>query len=151
MVGIQTCNVDAKLEPVYVGPWNLVLIDPHMFCSLAPYTFVGQYQCFGETRFTMETETGGHIPFLDIDIYRKLNGHSRHRAYRKHTHTNLYLNATSHHHLTTSRLCSAPWFTGPRSSVIPTVSHKNLNSNMTPSATTVRANSSRFSELSIYL
>jgi hypothetical protein len=87
MVGIQTCKVDAKLEPVYVGPWNLVLIEPHMFWSLTPYTFVGQYQCFGETRFTMETERGSHIPFLDIDIYRKLNGHSGHKSIQEaHSH-----------------------------------------------------------------
>jgi hypothetical protein len=41
-------------------------------------------------QFTMETERDGRIAFLDIDVYR--NG-----VYRKLTHTNLYLSATSHH------------------------------------------------------
>ncbi|PNF15534.1 hypothetical protein B7P43_G16534 [Cryptotermes secundus] len=49
-------------------------------------------------QFTMETETEGHLPFLDIDIYRRPDGSLGHRVYRKSTHTNLYLNAASHHH-----------------------------------------------------
>jgi hypothetical protein len=48
--------------------------------------------------FTMEKEEDGHLPFLDIDIYRKLNGSLGHRVYRKPTHTNLYLHHNSHHH-----------------------------------------------------
>ncbi|XP_023713951.1 uncharacterized protein LOC111867940 [Cryptotermes secundus] len=46
----------------------------------------------------METESEGHLPFLDIDIYRRPDGSLGHRVYRKPTHTNLYLNAKSHHH-----------------------------------------------------
>ncbi|XP_023703192.1 uncharacterized protein LOC111862214 [Cryptotermes secundus] len=46
----------------------------------------------------METENEGHLPFLDIDIYRRPNGSLDHRVYRKPTHINLYLNARSHHH-----------------------------------------------------
>jgi hypothetical protein len=49
-------------------------------------------------QFTMETESEGHLPFLDIDIYRRPDGSLGHRVYRKATHTNLYLNAGSHHH-----------------------------------------------------
>ncbi|PNF22911.1 hypothetical protein B7P43_G13899, partial [Cryptotermes secundus] len=52
------------------------------------------HQCI---QFTMETETEGHFPFLDIDIYRRPDGSLGHRVYRKSTHTNLYLNAASHH------------------------------------------------------
>jgi hypothetical protein len=48
-------------------------------------------------QFTMEKEEG-HLPFLDIDIYRKTNGSLGHRVYRKPTHTNLYLHQNSHHH-----------------------------------------------------
>jgi hypothetical protein len=44
----------------------------------------------------MEKEEG-HIPFLDIDIYRKTDGSLRHRIYRKTTHTNLTLPQSSHH------------------------------------------------------
>jgi hypothetical protein len=47
--------------------------------------------------FTMEIEDG-HLPFLDIDIYRKTDGSLGHRVYRKPTHTNLYLHQKSHHH-----------------------------------------------------
>jgi hypothetical protein len=46
----------------------------------------------------MEIEEQGHIPFLDIDIYRKMNGSSGHKVYRKLPHTNLYLHHNSHHH-----------------------------------------------------
>jgi hypothetical protein len=49
-------------------------------------------------QFTMETERDGHLPFLDIDIYRRLDGSLGRRVYRKPTHTNLYLNSSSHHH-----------------------------------------------------
>jgi hypothetical protein len=44
------------------------------------------------------TENEGHLPFLDINTYRRPDGPRGHRVYRKATHTNLYLNADSHHH-----------------------------------------------------
>jgi hypothetical protein len=50
------------------------------------------------TKFTMEIEEEGHLPFLDIDIYRKMDGSLGHKVYRKSTHTNLYLNQLSHHY-----------------------------------------------------
>jgi hypothetical protein len=40
-------------------------------------------------QFTMETEIDGHLPFLDIDIYRRPNGSLGHTVCRKSTHTNL--------------------------------------------------------------
>jgi hypothetical protein len=46
----------------------------------------------------METESEGHLPFLDLDIYRRPDGSLGHKVYRKPTHTNLYLNVKSHHH-----------------------------------------------------
>jgi hypothetical protein len=49
-------------------------------------------------RSTMETESEGHIPFRDLHIYRRPDGSLGHKMYRKPTHTNLYLNAKSHHH-----------------------------------------------------
>jgi hypothetical protein len=49
-------------------------------------------------QFTMEIEEEGHLPFLDIDIYRKMDGSLGHKVYRKPTHTNLYLHHKSHHH-----------------------------------------------------
>jgi hypothetical protein len=46
----------------------------------------------------MEIEEDGHLPLLDIDIYRKTDGSLGHKVYRKPTHTNLYLHQLSHHH-----------------------------------------------------
>jgi hypothetical protein len=46
----------------------------------------------------METERDGHLPFLDIDIYRNPGDSMRHMVYSKPTHTNLYLNSNSQHH-----------------------------------------------------
>jgi hypothetical protein len=48
----------------------------------------------------MELEKDGHLPFLDINIYRKTDGSLGHKVYRKPTHTNLYLQQNSHHHPT---------------------------------------------------
>ena len=49
-------------------------------------------------QFTMEIEEDGHLPFLDIDIYKKADGSLGHKVYRKPTHTNLYLHQLSQHH-----------------------------------------------------
>jgi hypothetical protein len=46
----------------------------------------------------METQSEGHLPFLNLDIYSRPDGSLGHKVYRKPTHTNLYLNAKSHHH-----------------------------------------------------
>ena len=46
----------------------------------------------------MEKEEG-HLPFLDIEIYRKTDGSLGHRVYRKPTHTSLYLHQNSHHQI----------------------------------------------------
>jgi hypothetical protein len=48
--------------------------------------------------FTMETESEGHLTFLDLDIYRRPDGSLGHKVYRNSTHNNLYLNTKSHHH-----------------------------------------------------
>jgi hypothetical protein len=45
-----------------------------------------------------EEEEKGHIPFLNIDVFRKMDGSLNHRVYRKPTHTNLHLHQNSHHH-----------------------------------------------------
>jgi hypothetical protein len=43
-------------------------------------------------------EKEGLLPFLGIDIYRKLDGSLGHKVYWRPTHTNLYLHRDSHHH-----------------------------------------------------
>ena len=48
-------------------------------------------------QFTTEKQES-HLPFLDIDIYRKTDGSLGHKVYRKSNHTNLYLHQNSHHH-----------------------------------------------------
>jgi hypothetical protein len=52
------------------------------------------HQCI---QFSMESETEGNLPFLDTDTYRRPDGSLGHRMYHKPIHTNLYLNAGSHH------------------------------------------------------
>jgi hypothetical protein len=49
-------------------------------------------------QFTMDTELDHHLPFLDFDTYRRVDGSLGHTVYRKPTLTDLYLNAKSHHH-----------------------------------------------------
>jgi hypothetical protein len=39
-----------------------------------------------------------HLPFLDIELYRKMDSSLGHKVYRKSTHTNLYLHQNLHHH-----------------------------------------------------
>jgi predicted GIY-YIG superfamily endonuclease len=51
-----------------------------------------------DIKFTMEREENGTIPFLDILINRKEDGKLGHSVYRKKTHTENYLHASSHHH-----------------------------------------------------
>jgi hypothetical protein len=48
----------------------------------------------------MELEENGSIPFLDVLINRKEDGNLGHVVYRKKTHTENYLHASSHHHPT---------------------------------------------------
>jgi hypothetical protein len=48
-------------------------------------------------QFTMETESEGHLPFLNLDNYRRPDGSLGHKVYRKPTHANHHLNAKSHH------------------------------------------------------
>jgi hypothetical protein len=60
-------------------------------------------------KFTMETEKDGHLPFLDIDIYREPDGSLGYRVYRKPTHTNLYLHANSHHHPSNKQAVLGLW------------------------------------------
>ena len=48
--------------------------------------------------FTYEMETDRSLPFLDIKLMVRPNGSLAHTVYRKPTHTDRYLHASSHHH-----------------------------------------------------
>lgn len=49
-------------------------------------------------KFTMEVETEGKLPFLDVWVYRKPDGCLGYKGYRKLTHTDLYFSVSSCHH-----------------------------------------------------
>ena len=51
-----------------------------------------------DIKFTMQVEKNGSIPFLDVLVYKKLNGSLGHKVFIKKTHTDSYLEADSHHH-----------------------------------------------------
>jgi hypothetical protein len=53
-----------------------------------------------DIKFTMELEENGSIPFLDVLINMREDGNLGHTVYRKNTHTENYLHASSHHHPT---------------------------------------------------
>ena len=49
-------------------------------------------------RFTYELEKDRSLAFLDLKIMAKVDGTLAHTVYRKPTHTDRYLHASSHHH-----------------------------------------------------
>ncbi|XP_025997501.2 uncharacterized protein LOC113005826 [Solenopsis invicta] len=49
-------------------------------------------------KFTIEVEQENQIPFLDVLVRRNRDDTLGHRVYRKPTHIDRYLHATSHHY-----------------------------------------------------
>ena len=52
---------------------------------------------FRNIQFTMEIDAEVHLPFLDVNIYKKMDCSFGHQVYRNPTHTKLYLHQKSHH------------------------------------------------------
>ncbi|GJQ66139.1 hypothetical protein Trydic_g4204 [Trypoxylus dichotomus] len=51
-----------------------------------------------DINFTMEIEEDGNLPFLDVLVECTDSNRVGYSVYRKKTHTDRYLHATSHHH-----------------------------------------------------
>jgi hypothetical protein len=49
-------------------------------------------------KFTYELQANNTLPFLDVKVMAQADGTLKHTVYRKPTHTDKYLNASSHHH-----------------------------------------------------
>ncbi|XP_046393751.1 uncharacterized protein LOC124161474 [Ischnura elegans] len=89
----------APLRPKYFFRYvdDTLIVWPHGIETLP--TFLEHMNGVNPSiKFTMEVENNRRLPFLDILIERKENGNIGHSVYRKPTHTELYLNASSHHH-----------------------------------------------------
>ena len=52
-----------------------------------------------EIQFTVEEESEGKLPMLNVLVHRKQDGSLKTTIYRKPTHTNQYLDISSHHPL----------------------------------------------------
>lgn len=65
-------------------------------------------------RFTMQIEKDSLLPFQDVLVSKKPNGTVSHTAYRKPTHSDLYLHAKSHHHPFQKHVLLAALVNGPR-------------------------------------
>ncbi|CAG9836786.1 unnamed protein product [Diabrotica balteata] len=73
------------------------IIWPHGQHTLSPFLDHLNSQ-HPSIKFTMEVENNRSLPFLDVLVTSKPNGRLGHSVYRKKTHTNRYLHASSHHH-----------------------------------------------------
>ena len=86
-----------KLWKIYVDDTNVIW--PHGEQELSRFLEHLNRQSV-DIKFTMEVEENESIPFLDVLIYKRLNGSLGHKVFKKKTHTDNYLNADSHHHPT---------------------------------------------------
>ena len=68
------------------------------------YVFLDYINCVNEhITFTVETETNNFLPYLDLNLIRKEDGHLMFDVYRKPTNHNNYLKYDSYHPTQTKR------------------------------------------------
>jgi len=92
---LANATLTPKLWKRYVD--DIFIIWPHGLHHLTSFlTYLNGIH--KRIQFTMEVEQERSLPFLDLLITRQDNGKLSYTIYRKPTHTNRYLNATSHHH-----------------------------------------------------
>jgi hypothetical protein len=83
---------------------NAAAYKPHWFCDINSMFVISPYgserqkdfleylnNMHYNIQFSMEKEKDGHLPFLDIYVYRKPDGSFSHMVYRKPIQINLYL------------------------------------------------------------
>jgi len=73
------------------------ILDIAMKDSVKKLTeFLNEVDDSHNVKFTYEVEQGGNSPFLDLLLHRTENGGLKLQIYRKPTHTDQYLNFSSH-------------------------------------------------------
>jgi hypothetical protein len=70
-----------------------------MIYPMGGKSFPGLHEHTQNIQFTMDTETDDPLIFLDINICRRPDEYWGHTSSKILTHSNLYFNATLHHHL----------------------------------------------------
>ena len=81
---------------------KLVLSSSNSWCDGKPprqesSEFLDELDDSNNIKFTYEVEQGGQLPFLDLLLNTTENGGLKLQIYRKPTHTDQYLNFSSHH------------------------------------------------------
>lgn len=93
-MALRTSALQPKCFWRYVD--DTFFVWPHGRDSLN--RFLDHFNCLHPNiKFTMEVESDGKLPFLDVMVYKKQDGTLGHSVHRKPTHTDLYLNARSCH------------------------------------------------------
>ena len=106
----------------YLTPRNWKRYVDDTFCVLEEVnkeTFLDYLNTLRPTiQFTMELEKDGSLPFLDTLLTRREDGSIDIEVYRKTTHTDRYLQYTSHHHLHVKRGVATCLFNRARTVVV---------------------------------
>ena len=89
---IQSFPYDIKVWKRYVDDTFVVIKEEHVE---ALHKHLNEQ--FQGVAFTLERETAGVLPFLDVEVRRREDGGVSTTVFRKGTHTDKYLDFNSHH------------------------------------------------------